>query len=55
MLRLLVKQFKTLATAEWGSGGMIAHWFSEVPESGGQFRGGVVVRDEDSLSSHFGC
>ena len=45
VLRLLVEQFKTLATAEWGSGGMIAHWFSEVPESGGQFRGGVVVRD----------
>jgi nicotinamide-nucleotide amidase len=50
VLRLLIAQFKTVATAEWGSGGMIAHWFSEVPESGSQFRGGVVVRDSASLA-----
>lgn len=51
VLRMLIAQFKTVATAEWGSGGMIAHWFSEVPESGHQFRGGVVVRDTESLAS----
>jgi len=51
VLRLLIAQFKTVATAEWASGGTIAHWLSAVPESGAQFRGGVVVRDRGSLMS----
>jgi nicotinamide-nucleotide amidase len=54
VLRLLVAQFKSVATAEWASGGTIAHWLSSVPESGGQFRGGVVVRDETSLKPLLG-
>src|SRR5262245_20947053 len=54
VLRLLIAQFKTVATAEWASGGTIAHWLSSVPESGGQFRGGVVVRDQASLTSLLG-
>jgi nicotinamide-nucleotide amidase len=54
VLRLLVAQFKTVATAEWASGGTIAHWLSSVPESGGQFRGGVVIRDAASLGSLLG-
>jgi nicotinamide-nucleotide amidase len=54
VLRLLVAQFKSVATAEWASGGTIAHWLSSVPESGGQFRGGVVLRDRASLNSLLG-
>ena len=51
VLRLLVAQFKIVATAEWASGGTIAHWLSSVPQSGGQFRGGIVIRDPKSLES----
>lgn len=51
VLRLLIARFKTVATAEWASGGAIAHWLSAVPESSGLFRGGVVVRDRASLTS----
>jgi len=40
---LLRARKKTLATAEWGSGGMIAHWLSEAPESQDCFRGGMVL------------
>jgi len=54
VLRLLIAQFKTVATAEWASGGTIAHWLAAVPESGGQFRGGVVLRDSQSLAGLLG-
>jgi nicotinamide-nucleotide amidase len=54
VLRLLIKQSKTVATAEWGSGGTVAHWLTEVPESGAQFRGGIVVRDLESLRTALG-
>ena len=54
VLRLLIKQFKTVATAEWGSGGTVGHWLAEVPESGGQFRGGIIVRDRESLRAALG-
>jgi competence/damage-inducible protein CinA-like protein len=43
VLRLLRERGKTVATAEWGSGGMIAHWLSEVPESRDAFAGGLVL------------
>jgi nicotinamide-nucleotide amidase len=42
VIRLLAAQNKTLATAELGSGGMIAHWLSEVPNARGQYLGGIV-------------
>ena len=45
VVRLLREKRKTLATAEWGSGGMIAHWLSEVSDSTDCFRGGLVLRD----------
>jgi nicotinamide-nucleotide amidase len=54
VVRLLAAQHKTLATAEWGSGGMIAHWLSEVPESTGQFLGGIVVRTHSALTPLLG-
>jgi nicotinamide-nucleotide amidase len=45
VVRLLHEKRKTLATAEWGSGGMIAHWLSEVADSADCFRGGMVLRN----------
>jgi nicotinamide-nucleotide amidase len=43
VVRLLRAKHKTLATAEWGSGGMIAHWLSEAPDSRACFAGGMVL------------
>jgi nicotinamide-nucleotide amidase len=43
VVRLLRARNKNLATAEWGSGGIIAHWLSEVPESRACFLGGMVL------------
>ncbi|HEY2881989.1 MAG TPA: CinA family nicotinamide mononucleotide deamidase-related protein [Pirellulales bacterium] len=54
VLRLLIAEFKTVATAEWGSGGMIADWFSEVPESSGLFLGASVVRTSAALKAELG-
>jgi nicotinamide-nucleotide amidase len=51
VLRLLREKQKTLATAEWGSGGMVAHWLSEVPHSTDHYLGGVVVRNRLALTS----
>ncbi len=47
--RLLRQRQKTLATAEWGTGGMIADWISEVAEAEGYYLGGMVVADETAL------
>jgi nicotinamide-nucleotide amidase len=49
VIRSLAAQHKTLATAEWGSGGIIAHWFSEIPTSAEQFLGDIVVRNHAAL------
>jgi nicotinamide-nucleotide amidase len=43
VVRLLRAKNKTLATAEWGSGGMIAHWLSEALDSRSCFLGGMVL------------
>ena len=43
--RLLRQRKETLATCEWGSGGIVAHWLREVPASQSVFAGGVVVGD----------
>jgi nicotinamide-nucleotide amidase len=49
VVRLLKEQQKTLATAEWGSGGMIANWLSEAARNEHTFVGGVVVRSAEAL------
>jgi len=46
--RLLRQQGQSLATAEWGTGGMVADWLSEVSESQGAFYGGLVVANAES-------
>jgi nicotinamide-nucleotide amidase len=43
VVRLLRAKNKTLATAECGSGGMIAHWLSEAPDSRTCYLGGMVL------------
>jgi nicotinamide-nucleotide amidase len=47
VIRLLAAQHKTLATAEWGSGGMIANWLSNVTGSRDHFLGGIVANTSD--------
>lgn len=47
--RLLRQQGKTLAVCEWGSGGLVADWFSNVADAAGYFLGGIVVTGEGSL------
>ncbi len=42
-VRLLRQHHKTLATIEWGTGGLIANWLGEVSGSGEVYRGGTVV------------
>lgn len=41
--RLLVQEKRSLAVAEWGTGGLASHWLDEVPEGHEHFLGGVVV------------
>ncbi len=47
VVRLLAEQKRTLATAEWGSGGIIAHWLSEVTHGHDWFHGGLVCHCDD--------
>jgi nicotinamide-nucleotide amidase len=44
VLRLLASRGQTLATAECGSGGQVAHWLSEASSGSPVYQGGEVVR-----------
>jgi nicotinamide-nucleotide amidase len=46
VIRLLRQKGKTLATAEWGTAGLLADWLGDVVDGQGFYLGGVVVRDE---------
>ncbi len=48
--RLLRGSGRTLATAEWGTAGQIAHWLRQAPESDGHYLGGLVL--PDALAAH---
>jgi nicotinamide-nucleotide amidase len=62
--RLLVQKGLSLATAEWGSAGLVARWLGDVPDAGDHFIGGVVVSSahaaarllgvDETLASRFG-
>ncbi|HEV3339122.1 MAG TPA: CinA family nicotinamide mononucleotide deamidase-related protein [Pirellulales bacterium] len=43
VVRRLSERGATLATIEWGTGGLMAHWLGNVPGSAGVFRGGLVA------------
>jgi nicotinamide-nucleotide amidase len=43
VVRLLAARGQTLATAECGSGGLMAHWLSEADPYGHTFRGGWIL------------
>jgi nicotinamide-nucleotide amidase len=45
--RVLVEQRKTLATLEYGSGGLISHWLNELPNVATFFRGGEVRSNDN--------
>jgi nicotinamide-nucleotide amidase len=47
--RLLRRQNKTLATAEWGTAGLIGDWLGDVAEAEGCYLGGMVVCGEAAL------
>lgn len=45
ILRMLGLRNATLATAEAGSGGLLAHWLSEADDNRRRFLGGIVCRE----------
>jgi len=51
VVRLLLDTNQTLATAEWGSGGLIANWLGSVEEAEGSYLGGLVARDDAALTN----
>jgi nicotinamide-nucleotide amidase len=46
--RMLVERNLTLATAEWGTAGLITKWLGEVPEARGRLVGGFVITSAES-------
>jgi nicotinamide-nucleotide amidase len=54
VVRLLDRHGLTLATAEWGSGGLLAGWLRDVRERCETYRGGFVVNSLDALADVLG-
>lgn len=51
VVRALRAQSQSVATLEWGSGGLLADWLSEADDRSDVFRGGVVVRSAEALAA----
>lgn len=51
IVRLLAERGETLATVEWGTAGLLAHWLGDVIGGGEVFRAGLIVRDATALKS----
>ncbi len=52
--RLLAKRRATLATAEWGTAGLLADWLGEAAECRGWYLGGLVVQSREAASRALG-
>jgi nicotinamide-nucleotide amidase len=53
-VKLLLKRRRTLATAEWGTAGLVANWLGALPEAQACYRGGIVGRDAKTLAEALG-
>ncbi|MBC8354290.1 MAG: CinA family nicotinamide mononucleotide deamidase-related protein [Planctomycetes bacterium] len=51
VIDLLKSRSERLATIEWGSGGLLAEWLSDVDHESHVYRGGIVVRDAEALAA----
>jgi nicotinamide-nucleotide amidase len=51
VLRLLRRQRKTLATAEWHTGGLLAEWLGGASEAGECYRGGVIIGNPAAMAA----
>ena len=51
VVRALRTRSQSLATLEWGSGGLLADWLSQADEESHVFRGGIVVRSAEALAA----
>lgn len=49
VVRLLRQRDLRLATAEWGTGGLLAQWFGNVTDAAGYYAGGTIVGGEMSV------
>ena len=49
VVRLLRRENKTLATAEWGTAGLLADWLGGVAQAEGCYSGGLVCPNKGSL------
>lgn len=52
--RLLRQKQATLATVEWGTGGLVADWLNDVPEAADRFVGGLIVSSETAVQRTLG-
>ena len=54
IVRLLNERQQTLATVEWGTAGLIAHWLADVPEGQHAYLGGLIISSAASLQDFMG-
>ena len=54
VVRLLTERSATLATLEWGTGGLLADWFGDVAAAEACYRGGLVVTSAPALEATLG-
>jgi competence/damage-inducible protein CinA-like protein len=54
VVELLANRSQSVATMEWGSGGLLGEWLSAVDNEGKVFRGGMIVRTGDVANATLG-